>query len=282
MAQPPLIDNNSKTGMMGIGSLPSQSPVASFNVDGIKNLLDTKSFIAYHIRSAPNPNKETLSSPVNPNTLAGGHRGRIYYGIRPLGVVPQQFKMEDRLVAQGVWGKGSVLFNVTGEYMDNGPDKVVHIRNGDIIAINDTITTLTEQLFEYNPSGPQRLNYKVKGVDVLFDEDGDYQEGRDFNIVNYQIVWVDGGKKPNKIGKILSCVYYHTPIFIVQSLPHWLRIIPSNNMGHGAFTRAATYAPQQIVALQSTHVEENNIMDWFDLPPLPDYPSSGNTTGGSV
>lgn len=281
MSRPPIIDVNNTPGMVGIGSLPGSSPVASFNIDGIKNLLTTKSFVAYHLRSAPNPDRENIGAPVNPNTQAA-NRGRIYYGARPVGIIPQQFKLEDRLVAQGIWGKGSVLFNVTGEYLDDNPEnRIVHIRNGDIIAINETFTAPVEQLFDYNPTGPQRLNYKIKGVDVLFDDKNTYQEGRDFNIVNYEIVWTNNGLKPDKIGKVLSCVYYHTPIFVVQSLPHWLRIIPSNETGHGANPREAVYAPQQIVAIQSTIMEENNLMDWYDLPPFPDYPNSGNLTGGS-
>ena len=186
-------------------------------------------------------------------------------------------------MSQGIWGAGTVLFNVTGSYIDGSPDNIVHIRQRDLIVLNHTITTLTEQTFQYNPTGPQRLNYKVRGVDRLFDRDRVYEEGRDFIVENGKIVWkkTKNTRYPQQ-GAVLSCVYYVTPIFIVQSLPHWLRIIPSNATGHAAQPRNAVYAPQLVVARMSTMAEEENLENWTDLPPFPDYPDSANTTGGSI
>jgi hypothetical protein len=110
-------------------------------------------------------------------------------------------------------------------------------------------------------------------------------EDADFVIVNGQIQWVDGGRKPvfaNGKGAILTVVYYATPIYIVQNLPHSLRLIPSNDQGHGAFPRDQVYAPQLLILKPSTILEEKDLLDWKELPGYPDYAATKNTTGGSL
>lgn len=282
MSRPPLKDINATTGLVGLGPIPNQAPVASFQIEGIENLLQTKSFEALHYLSALLPDKETIGAPVNPNTQ-GAQRGVFYYSVRKVGVVPQQFKLEDRLTAQGLWGIGTALMNVTGHYLD-GAKEQTHFKNRDLIVLPN-VTIPVPEVIEYNPNGPQKLNYLVRGVDYLCDSNSMYREDVDFGIVQGQIVWLPGGRKPafsNGKGAILSVVYYMTPIFIVQQMPHSLRIIPSNDQGHGGFPREQVYAPQLLVVKPSTILEEKDLMDWKELPAYPDYANSKNTTGGSV
>lgn len=295
MTRPPINDINNKEGLINLGPIPSLAPVASFNLNQIENLLQTKAFLAWHLKHAPNPDRVDIGGPVNPNTNAA-QRGIYYYDVRAIGVIPQRFQFEDRMMAQGIWGVGSVLFNITGEYLDDIPNKskITHVRNRDLIVMNQTITTMVDQLFEYNPNGPQKLHYKIKGVDYLADNKREYHQGTDFFVNSVgQIEWIQGGNKPdfkNGKGSILTCVYYITPIYIVQSLPHQLRIIPSNEIGHAALPREASYAPQLLVAKPSTIIEEkdgilndlNQLYDWHSLPNFPDYPESLNMTGGSI
>lgn len=294
MSRPPIDDVNTKKGLIDLGPIPGLAPVASFNLDQIESLLQTKAFMAWHLKHAPSPDRHDVSGPVNPNTVAA-QRGVYYYEVRPIGVVPQKIQLEDRMMAQGIWGVGSCVFNVTGQYLDDIPNrpKTVHIRNRDLIVMNQTITTMVDQLIEYNPTGIQRLNYKVRGVDYLADATRQYHEGTDF-VINAvgQLQWIAGGTRPqftNGKGAVLTCVYYITPIFIVQTLPHQLRVIPSNKLGHAALPRDAVYAPQLVIAKPSTIVEEkdgilndmNQLYDWHSLPNFPEYPD-GSTTGGSV
>jgi hypothetical protein len=274
--RPPLKDRNSRTGLIGLGPIPDQSPVASFNIGGIENLLQTKAFDALHYLHAPLPDRKTLGAPANPNTQ-GAQRGVFYYDVRTVGVVPQSFKLEDRLTVQGLWGVGSVLVNVTGHYRD-GKQEQAHFRNRDLLVI-PTLTDMTDQQVEYNPTGPLRLQYLVKGVDYLSDGKTLFNENVDFVIQNGRIVFIDG-LKPDPFA-VLTVVYYYTPIYIVESKPHSLRIIPSNESGSGALPRDAVYAPQLLVLKPSTIKEEDNLLDWTALPQYPDYPSSPNTTGGS-
>lgn len=282
MSRPPLKDRNSKKGLIGLGPIPDQAPVASFNIAGINNLLDTKSIECLHYLFAYYPEQDHMGMPVNPNT-AGAQRGLIYYSARKLGVVPQQFKVEDRLHVQGVWGIGSALFNVTGHYFD-GDKEQTHLSHRDLLVIPSLTDRMREKIL-YHTSGVLKLRFKCVGVDYLSDGVTAFEEGFDFIIEKGLIKWLDTGRKPaNKLGapSILTISYWYTPIYIVQQMLHSLRIIPSNPVGHGALPRDATYAPQQVVVKPCNSIEEKeDLMDWCELPGYAEYPDSNNSTGGT-
>lgn len=282
MSRPPLNDINTQPGLIELGGIPPLAPVAVFNFDGIENLLETKGFQVLHYQHALIPDRQTLNGPVDPNTQGASLRGVMYYSVREMRSVPQSFKLEDKLTVQGLYGVGTVLLNVTGSYMDFGKDRA-HVSKRDLLVF-PTVTDKTRQLLEWNPTGPMKLHYKIKGIDLLFDTDAYYQEGSDYQIINGEICWMTTGRKPrfdNGQPSILSCVYWYTPIYIVHDLPHSLRIIPSNPEGNANFPREATYAPQLVIAKPSTLMEEDSIIDWTSLPPYNGYPASKNTTGGS-
>jgi len=282
MARPPLVDKNQQSGLVPLGPIPSQAPVASFNANQFESLIQTKGFKAIHYRHAPNPDKRDVNGPTNPNSQAA-HRAFVYYKPQVLWHVPQSHKMEDALTAIGIWGKGSVMFNLSGTY--EGSDDIVHVRNRDLIVF-PSLTDITEETFEYNPTGHQQLRFKVRGVDRLFDAEREYVEDRDFEITEKgQIAWLRGGIRPDfreNQGAVISIVYFYTPIYIIQSKVHSLRVIPSNDTGQGGLPRDATYAPQLVIAKPSILIEEQNLLDFSELPPYPDYAASKNTTGGSV
>lgn len=284
MARPPLKDKNSTTGLIGLGNIPGLSPVASFNIDQINNLLDTKGFRAWHYKHCLNPKQETIEGPVDPNKQAS-YEAVIYYSVRAIKVVPQQFKVEDNLTIQGIWGQGTTMFNVSGQYLDGDKSKV-HVSENDLIVFDSNMTDLVRQKFEFNPTGPQRLHYKALGVEFLMDSRGNiYNEGSDFVLVNGQINWLKNGKKPNfKNGKgeILSIVYWYNPVYIVVDRLHSLRVIPSNKAGSGSLPRDKVYAPQLLIVRPSTLYKDNDILNFNDLPPVPAYSDSNNTTGGSI
>jgi hypothetical protein len=283
MTKPTINDRNSNAGLIGLGPIPSTAPVASFNANQIESLIKTKGFIGFHYMSAPNPNRESLSSPPDPMTQAS-FQGLLYYDVRPIYLVPQSIKLEERLQVAGIYGVDTILLNISGQYYDNRPNRTVHVAHNDLIVMNPTITDKAKQLFEYNPNGPNQLTLKVKGVEFLADENIEYEDGTDFAVVDGEIHWLKGGKKPSFVnGKpaVLTCVYYATPMYAIMSLPHNLRILPSNDIGHGGLPRDAVYAPQLVVAKELTSMQVQNILDWKTLPPLPNYADSMNTTGGS-
>jgi hypothetical protein len=209
-----------------------------------------------------------------------------YYDPRPVYHIPQRYTLDDQLTAQAVFQKGSVLMNMNSEYEDVQPEKSkhAHFRQHDII-IFPGLTDMTAQLFEYNPTGKQKLHYKAKAVDLLFDQKQEYRPDIDFRLTSDGLIeWIKGGRKPDfKDGKgsILSINYYFTPVYIISQMLHSLRVIPSNTTGHASQPREATYAPQQCVCVPSTVMEESSKIDWLALPPLPEWAESLNTTGGS-
>jgi hypothetical protein len=284
MARPPLKDKNSASGLVGLGNIPGLSPVASFNIDQINNLLDTKGFRAWHYRHCLNPIQETLSGPVDPSKQSG-FEAVIYYSVREVKIVPQQFRVEEALTVQGIWGQGTTMFNVSGKYMDGNKENV-HVSERDLIVFDSEMTDLVRQKFEFNPTGPQKLHYKALGVEFLRDSRGNvYTEGSDFVLSDGQIVWLKEGRMPdfkNGKGEILSIVYWYNPVYIVVSRPHSLRVLPSNKSGNGAIPRDKTYAPQLLIVRPSTLYKENDILGFSDLPPIPAYSDSNNTTGGST
>jgi hypothetical protein len=288
MPRPNTNDENSTSGLIGLGQIPNAAPVAAFNPAQIESLLKTKGLRAIHFKHAPNPDRETLAGGVNPNTNAGKHGWR-FYSARELRCVPQQFALSDRLNVQGIWGTSSVLLNVAGHYDDQDKEHVF-CRPFDIIMLDSTaegtgITTMTDQLLEYNPNGPMKLNFRVEGVDYLADKTRAYIENQDYAIEDGRIQWLDGGFRPmfhDGKGAILTCVYYTKPVYIVQNVPHSIRITPGNSTGNGALPRQAAYAPQLVVAKQAFfRVDGEDILDFSDLPSYNRYRDSGNVTGGA-
>jgi len=287
--RPDYNDTNEERGLISLGSLPGASPVAAFNPEMTESLLKTKGINALHYKHAPSPDRETIAGGVNPNTNAA-KMGWRYYSVRQMKVVTQQFKLEDRLNVQGIFGQGSVLLNVAGHYDDENKDHVF-CRPFDIVVIQSAcdgspITTMAEQLSEYNPNGPLKLNFRCEGIDYLADRNRQYYAEQDFMLDDGKIKWLNGGQKPSfKDGKgdILSVVYWIKPIYIVQNVPHSIRITPGNDMGHAAYPRKAHYAPQLVIAKQAQFRLDTaeELLDFSGLPSYNHYRDSGNTTGGS-
>jgi hypothetical protein len=147
------------------------------------------------------------------------------------------------------------------------------------------VTVEMRQRFEYNPNGPMKLNYRVEGVKYLADSVRRYEEGQDFAVVNGQILWLAAGRRPsfaNGKGAVMSIVYYMKPVYIVKNVPHSVRILPSNETGHGGLPREAMYAPQLLIAQQSWIRQDNQeLLDFSSLPDYPSYRDSKNVTGGT-
>ena len=288
MPRPDYNDVNDEQGLINLGSLPGSAPIAAFNPEMTESLLKTKGIAALHYKHAPNPDRETFAGGVNPNTNAAKNGWR-YYSVRQLKLVAQQFKLEDRLNVQGVFGTGSVLLSVAGHY-DDGCKEHAFFRPFDVIVIQSAvdgspITTMAEQMAEFNPTGPMKLNFRCEGVDYLADKNRRYCEEQDFIISDGKIVWLNGGQRPSfKDGKgdILSVVYWTKPVYIVQNVPHSIRITPGNEYGHASYPRKAHYAPQLIIAKQAQfRVDSEELLDFSGLPEYNNYSDSGNTTGGS-
>ncbi|CAB5220693.1 hypothetical protein UFOVP244_23 [uncultured Caudovirales phage] len=268
MSRPPINDQNSNQGLLGLGSIPGLAPVAAFNVDQVESLLRTKGIKALHYKSALNPDRESIEMGVNVNTKAAQH-GVVYYEVRELLVVPQSMNINSTLQIQGMYDNMSAtVLNVTGNYTD-GDKGAVYIKPRDLIVLNETISVMAEQLLEYNPTKPLKTKFKVKGVDALFTNDARFRDGIDFEVRQDGLVhWLQGRrpKYANGKGQVVSLSYWMAPHFLINNSPHILRLLPSNDTGNGALPRRLVYAPQQVIAVQSHLTEVADYLDFFSLP----------------
>jgi len=282
--RPPLTDTNDIQGLIGIGHLPSSAPVAAFNPELTESLLRTKGIRALHYKHAPNPDRETIEGGPNISTKAAT-KGWKYYQVRELLAIPQQARLSDTLNINGIWGMRSVLLNITGHYND-GDKSHVFCRPHDLIVFDlPGVTTEVDQLIEYNPNGPIKLNFRCESVQYLADANREYKDNIDFSVKDGKIVWMTTGKRPefkNGKGSILSLVYYTKPVYIVQNVPHSIRITPGNSTGNGALPRDAYYAPQQLICAQSwVRVDDQDLLDFSGLTKYNGYRDSKNVTGGT-
>lgn len=264
-------DRNSRKGLIGLGPIPKKAPVAAFNVDQIHDLLRTKGFLAFHCRHALNPKRNTLNAGMDLSEK-GAERPFIFYDIRPILMVGQDFSVRDTLTAMGLYGTGTSMFNVAGEYLDGSKERVF-VRVNDIIILNPTMTELFEQNFEYKGEKETSLMYRARAVDYMLTSRGTrLNEGLDFHITSEgKVQWVESTDKP-KVGEIVSIVYYYQPIFIVRALPHNIRLLPSNNLGSGNMPRDIKYAPQLVLCDYSTVRDgPENSIDFFNLPELQNW-----------
>lgn len=276
----PLVDINDTPGLMGLGPIPNQAPVAAFQIEQIENLINTKGITAYHYRFAFAPNRNAMIAGVNVNSETANKFGVLFHEVRELKLVPYSLPLRDQMQLDGVYNEGSCVVNVSGHYTD-GEKERVYVTPRDLIVLNSTITVQHKQLAEYNSSGDLRLKFRAKAVDYLASENERFEQGVDFNVTPEGTVqWVVSGKRP-KPGEILSAVYWFSPIYIVNNVPHSLRLLPSNSFGHGGLPRELKYAPQLVICRQS-HLIESIDVDFAGLPNYTGYASSGNTNGGSL
>ena len=280
--RPQLTDNNSISGLIGLGNIPGSAPVIGFNPQLTESLLRTKGIRALHYKHAINPDRETIAGGVNVDTNAAKYGWR-YYSVRELLAIPQQNSLQESLTVNGAFTMASILLNITGHYVD-GCQEHVFCRPHDLIVFDKAnITTEVNQLIEYNPNGPLKLNFRCEAVDYIADNKKEYKENIDFIVCDGKIAWIPSGKKPefkNGKGAILTIVYYIKPIYIVEHLPHSIRITPGNLQGSGAVPRDAYYAPQQVVCKESwTRNDNEELLDFSSLP-VYNYPDSPNDTSG--
>lgn len=284
MAHTPIYDRisdiNGAEGLIGLGPLPGQAPVASFNLAQVQNLIDTKGIEAYHYRFAYSPQRESLAAGVNVNTVQANQYGVLFYEIRKLKVVPYSLSFRDSMQLDGTYGQGSAVLNVSGQYADGLLERAM-ITTRDLIVLNHTITTQHKQLVEFNPNGDTRVKYKIRHVEYLASSSQRFEEGVDFCVTTEGTIrWQTKGNKPSP-KEILSIVFWFSPVYVVSNVPHSLRLLPSNDTGDGRLPRELKYAPQQIVCVQS-HLSSEIDLDFSSLPIYNDYADSKNTTGGSI
>lgn len=252
-----LNDINRHTGLMGLPPHPGLAPVAAFNEAAIENLIKTKGILAFHARHAFDFNRETEQSGIDV-TREGIERPFVYYDVRPIRVVAQHLSFSESLTMASLAATGDVVFNLMGTYLDDG--QRAFLRPNDVILLNPTVSDLHQEMTTYRGTSPWRFQYRVVRMDYLACRSvGRLEQDTDFVVDNDGLIqFLPGGKQP-RIGEVVSAVYEYRPTYVVRSVPHVIRLLPSNTSG-GSSPREAVYAPQLVMASRSNVREDTT--DW--------------------
>jgi hypothetical protein len=262
-------DVNQATGLQGLGPLPGKAPVAAFNLDAVENLLRTKGILAFHARHALSYSRETVEAGRDLSESAQ-ERSFDYYDIRPILVVPQSFNFNDTMTLMSLHASGTVVLNVTGQYLDTDSPARVLVRPRDLILLNPEMTSMHEELFTYKGQSELLLHHRIKRVDYLACTSQDRMEQDvDFMVSSSGAIQFISGMKVPKVGEVVSAVYEYAPIFVVRAVPHAIRVLPSNSSGHGSSPRTAMYGPQYVIAdLSAVRDDEYSVNWWQTLEDL--------------
>lgn len=256
---PTFNDINNRTGLLPIGPLPSMAPVAAFNTDQVESLLRTKGILAFHARHAVPYDTETMQA--GKNLEQATERAMAYYDLRPLLVVPQSFSVNDTLTMLSLHATGTVVLNVTGEYLDV-PERVF-LRPRDLILMNPGMTDMHQERFEFKGKSQTIMHYKAKRVDYLAcSSQGRMMQDVDFVVTDGGAIEFIAGQKIPRVGEVVSAVYEYSPIYSIRQVPHTLRVLPGNETGHGGKPRVAHYGPQYVVADRSVIRDDEYSIDW--------------------
>ena len=101
-------------------------------------------------------------------------------------------------VASGLYGNSGATVSLNRFYQDT--DEKIHLSENDKLIpvdLKDEFFSVNWQKFTHNPTGIDRLEFRACNVVFLIDSDGiQYLRGRDFEVVNGYIKWVDGADRP--------------------------------------------------------------------------------------
>lgn len=241
-----------------MGPLSPFAPVGAFNLDQVQNLIDTKGYVAFHVKASMPADTEEPTMGANLDTVEGPYRVMDYFQVKPIRIVPTSFNLTQTYQVQGLYGLQSVVMNVNGSYIDT-PEERAYFLPGDLILLNPTFTEVYSEAVQYEPT--LTLSYYVNSVDYLATRSqGELKQGVDFEVRDGRIHFTGNGKKPKvKLtkrpgvtkGEVVTVRYKFPPIYVVRSVPHSMRILPDNVLGSGAAPREARYAPQLVIVDRS-------------------------------
>lgn len=141
--------------------------------------------------------------------------------------------------------------------------------------------TVQWEQIKHNPTGIDRLMFQAVKIDHLSDANGiNYRIGVDFNLVNGNIEWIQGAKRPgfdnlSSEGVVMSIRYRYIPSFYIKYTAHELRSHPTIDPNTGI--KRAIRGPMS-AAIQ---------IDWVFLQSLKNQEKDGDSsrnagTGGNT
>lgn len=139
-----------------------------------------------------------------------------------------------KAIAAGLYGASGATISMNRYYRDT-TEKINVSENDKLIPceLSSEFFSVNWQKFTHNPTGIDRLQFKACEILFLIDSDGVvYTQGRDYNLVNGYIQWIDGGDRPglDKLtskGKVCAIRYTYKPYYYIKTVMHDIRIRPT-------------------------------------------------------
>jgi hypothetical protein len=235
-----------------LAQLPNTVPQASLNPVAFDRQIESQGVLFRHYKAMPTPFvKDVRGDDTDPGDNKD-ENGSIYYGGKDFIGGFGGDDLQRRLNPTGTWDDEQAIVLVPTTYKDGTS---LDVQYWDRIVLLSFPLRYAQRV-EHSMSGVDRLHFPALSVDALMDSSGEqYQQGVDFNVIEGEICWVQGGRHPifdpsyadpvkaypdplqqrpspygqpalTQYGKgqIYSVVYYCYAQFTVTNLPHQLRI----------------------------------------------------------
>lgn len=154
-------------------------------------------------------------------------------------------KKDLKSVAAGLYSDNGAMISINRHYI--GTEEAVQISENDKLVpceLPSEFWTVNWQKFEHNPTGIDRMQFKVCSVVALIDNTGAmYFDGKDFVVEEGHVRWVDGGDRPGLDpitgqGRVCSIRYIYKPYYYIKTNLHDIRMRPQLD-GQGNVTGKA-------------------------------------------
>jgi hypothetical protein len=205
-----------------------------------------------HEKATPCPNILTLDSNAHePQCTFCDNNGFQHYGAKDIWGTFTGNSIQKTFEAHGVWEIGTAVVTLPTEYPDGTE---ADFNAFDRLTLPDFTVRLWElKEYEPRPGNVQQLRYPIEKVDRVSSilQSGQvekiYTQGVEFNIVNGNIVWVDGMQPSydplTGHGEVLTWSFYAHPVYLVVQTLRELRITQELVAGQ----KVARRLPQQVL-----------------------------------
>lgn len=159
------------------------------------------------------------------------------------------------LGAAGLYTDAGATVSLNRYYLDTGK-KIEMSENDKLVPCElptEFYTTITHS-FDHNPTGIDRMQFKVFNISHLIDSAGRiYVQDVDFTVNCGYIEWVQGGNRPgidptSGKGRVCGVRYTYRPFYYVKLVIHDIRIKPEIDPESGEISAKAGPVLVQLVA----------------------------------
>lgn len=230
--------------------MPPLIPDPSIYGISFDQLLTNRGIRMLHSKAAPCPNVQTVDDNAHqPNCPFCDNNGFIHYDEKEIWATFGGNSIQKTFEAHGVWEIGMATITAPTEYPDGTE---ADFNTYDRLKIPDFTVRMWEMKeYEPRPGNIQALRYPIQKVDyataIVDGAQVFYAAGTDFDIVNGEIVWIEGMQpdynEDTEHGTPITWAFYAEPVYYVVQTLRELRITQELVAGE----KVARRLPQSIL-----------------------------------